>query len=44
MYTKEGWAVDGGDECWDILDPEGVRICTVDTEDETDALLSHLNR
>ena len=46
MYTKEETDASAGEEegRWDILDPDGEVIATVDTEAEADTLLSHLNR
>lgn len=41
MYTKESHA---NSEKFHILDPDDCPICTVQNEDEADALLSHLNR
>lgn len=33
-----------GKNVWYILDPEGIFICYVYSQDEMEALLSHLNR
>jgi len=41
MYTKE---YDPLREEWDILDPEGYWIASVNSETTADALLTHLNR
>jgi hypothetical protein len=41
MYTAEFLPSLGE---WSILDPEQVEICLVATDDQKDALLSHLNR
>ena len=38
QHLPEGW------ELWEILDSEGIQICTVLSEESADALLSHLNR
>jgi hypothetical protein len=44
MYTKEETYYDwDGDDICTILDPDGIVICKV-LSDEADALLSHLNR
>jgi hypothetical protein len=44
MYTKELNYDKDENPVWDILDPDGDRICTIEFEDQADALLSHLNR
>ncbi len=41
MYRKE---LNEHMKQWKILDPEGDYICQVETEEEADGLLSHLNR
>jgi hypothetical protein len=42
MYTMEANSEDP--TRWDILDPDGDVIFTVNTEGEAEAALSHLNR
>lgn len=46
MYTKQEQQIDHGaaHEEWAILDPDGDKICIVYSEEEANALLSHLNR
>jgi hypothetical protein len=45
MYTKEKvYEQEGFEDFWDIYDSEGVVVCTVCSESQADALLSHLNK
>ncbi len=49
MYTTEQYGhedpvTQAPDAPWAILDPEGDEICTVRSESQAFALLSHLNR
>lgn len=43
MYTIEQ-SEELGPSYWDILDPEGDVVVTVEGQEQAEALLSHLNR
>jgi len=44
MYTYEYHKGTFGEEYYSIYDPNHVYICSVDYEEDAQALISHLNR